>query len=370
MSDPKKAKVYLCDDTLSFNVSMKDIDNFIDSLRALMYVDSRADDSRVQSLLNLKSLLRTAQTEKFWPSLLEVLSEAKKYHDEHQQKTQEAFNDLLKEVMAIEKEMMASFSSTTQALSQNTNQYDKQLVDYMGGLAQEINQANSLTALKAKAVEHLSKMRESIKERRVREEALLEVNNKEIDRLSKELMAARENLNCIQEQSKLIEEAALTCPLTSVANKRAMDRLLSSALADPSFWPFCLAVLDVDHFKHFNDNFGHQAGDKVLITMTQQVVANMRPKDHLFRYAGDEFVILFRELSIEEAVACAERIRASIEAIRFKYKNEVLRITISVGLTQAKKDDTVASLFERADLALLDSKRKSRNCVSIFEPTN
>lgn len=367
MSNNKSPNVSVNDKIVSFNVSVHDVAAFIESLRSIAHIGHIKDDPCAKGLADLEQMMHTGQTEKFWPTILTVLAKAKSSQDEQQKNTQKAFNDLVLELMNLERDMLDSFTSATQALSQSGVQYDKQMTDYMGGLAHEINQASSLTSLKTSAVTHLSKMRESIKKRRVQEETLMEANSQEILRLNNELQATRDTLNTIEAQSKQIEEAALTCPLTSVGNKRAMDKLLTVALKERAYWPFCLAVLDVDHFKHFNDNFGHQAGDKVLMTMTQQVLANMRAQDSFFRYAGDEFVLVFRQLPLDKAFVLADQIRAFIEAIRFKYKNEMLRITISMGLTQARENDTIATLFERADLALLDSKRKDRNCVSTFE---
>lgn len=357
------------DETFSLTISVKEAGRFIEFLRDILRIDySQNDSPEAQYLIKLESMFQSESTDDIWKLLLDLLESAKTSQEEQQKKTQQIFSDLMQEVLAIEKEMVASFNSTTEAISQSGNQYDKQLVDYMGGLATEINQASSLDSLKTTAVHHLSNMRKSIKERRNQEQALIEANNQEIVKLSEELAVARQSLDNVQQESKLIEEAAMTCPLTKVGNKRAMDKLLQTALHEKSLWPFCLAVLDVDYFKHFNDNFGHQAGDKVLITMSQQVLANMRQEDFFFRYAGDEFVIFFRKLGLEEAYNWTERVRTAIESIRFKYKNEVLRITISAGITQVSETDTVATLFDRADLALLESKRKNRNCVSVIAP--
>jgi diguanylate cyclase len=219
-----------------------------------------------------------------------------------------------------------------------------------------------LELLKTQAVTHLGNMRESINSRHKQEQEIIDNNNKEIERLSKELATAQQTMKNLETERQLIQQAALTCPLTGIANKRALDRHLNCAIADEAMGPFCLAVLDVDRFKTFNDSYGHQAGDKVLITITQQINQILGPNDHLFRYAGDEFVIMFQKQELDQAAGMAEKIRSSIEAVRFRYKQEVLRVTVTIGLTQAIKNDDEVSIFERADLALLDAKQ-SRNQV-------
>ena len=357
----------LNDNKLLIPVSLRELDSFIHLLCDFLAINSADNHPHLHSLANLEAMVRDGDAAKFWPLALQLLAEAKKSQKDHQRNTQKVLNDLISELLAVEKEIVASFAATSQALSKNGNNYDKQLVDYMGGLAQEINQAQSLNTLKTTAALHLGKMRESIKQRRDAEKVLFEENNRQIQKLSDELEASRQSIVQLSQQSKLNEEEALTCHLTKIGNKRAMDNLLNQVINDESFRPFCLAVVDVDNFKHFDDNFGHQAGDKVLITITQQVLANLRPEDSFFRYAGDEFVAIFRHTQIDQALDLMEKVRVAIEAIRFKYKNQELRITISAGLAQAQPNDSPTALFEKADMALLESKRKNRNCVSVYE---
>ena len=352
---------------MQLTVSVKEVNQFIESLRELIRVsDTQVEAQQTQTITTLETMITSGQYNNVWPLILQIVSVAQRAHEEQQHKTEAAFNELIKEVMEIEREMVRSLHDTTHALSDNSQQYDRQLDDYMGGLAQEINEAKSLETLKARAVNQLSNMRKSIKERRTREQAIIEKNQQEIEKLGNELANARQTMNNLEKERTIIQQAALTCPLTGVANKRAMDRLLHQAIIDENYWPFSLAVMDVDHFKTFNDNFGHQAGDKVLTTISQQVTSQLRPQDQFFRYAGDEFVIFFGNTEAPEALQIAEKIRASIEAVRFRYKDEVMKVTTSIGLAQVSGGDTAASIFERADLALLEAKRQQRNCVMTY----
>jgi diguanylate cyclase (GGDEF)-like protein len=351
---------------IALTVSPKEIKRVISALHELMAAGSlRLDPQQEHDLAALNSMLSSGQSDRAWSLLLKILQAIQEKQDVQHSHLQEAFNSLIEAVMALENEMLAAYQTTNATISSNGQHYDSQMADYVGGLAQEIDRANSLDNLKTTAVAMLTKMRQTIHERRIQEQALLASSQKEMEKLQNELTVTRSNLDSMLQENKQIEVAAFTCPLTNIGNKRALDKFLSYILADQSLWPFCLAVLDVDNFKKFNDEFGHQTGDKVLITITQQVLANIRSHDRFFRYAGDEFVLLFNRIGIDEAQSSAERVRKAIEGVRFKYKGETLKITISTGLTEVKKDDTNISLFERADGALFESKRKARNCVSI-----
>ncbi|MDR1396845.1 MAG: GGDEF domain-containing protein [Desulfarculales bacterium] len=347
------------------SASHQEINNFVDALYDLTRGYSHSPQKQFdQNLETLKKMMLTQDAENIWPLLLQVVLMVQKSHLEQQNINENIFNELISEVIGIESAMLQSVHTASQALNHNGRQHDRQLTAYMGGLAQDINNANSLELLKTHAVAHLGNMRESIKSRQQREQEIFENNNKEIDRLSKELATAQQTMKNLETERQLIQQAALTCPLTGIANKRAFDRHLNFAITDESSWPLCLAVLDVDNFKTFNDSYGHQAGDKVLITITQQISQVLSQDDRLFRYAGDEFVLMFQKQDLAQAAKMAENIRASIESVRFRYKQEVLQVTVTIGLTQATNDDDGASLFERADLALLEAKH-TRNQVIV-----
>jgi diguanylate cyclase len=349
----------------NFNLSAshQEIHNFIDALYDLTRGYNQLPVGQFDHTLEtLKKMMLTQEAGNIWPPLLQIVLMVQKSHLEQQNITENIFNELISEVIGIESAILQSVHTASQALNHNGRQYDRQLTAYMGGLAQDINNANSLELLKTQAVAHLGNMRESINSRHKREQEIIANNNKEIERLSKELDTAQQTMKNLETERQLIQKAALTCPLTGIANKRAFDRHLNSLIAGEAMRPFCLAVLDVDHFKTFNDKYGHQAGDKVLLTITQQISQILSPDDHLFRYAGDEFVIIFQQQELDQAVGMAEKIRSSIEAVRFRYKQEVLRVTVTIGLTQALDYDDEVSLFERADLALLDAKQ-TRNRV-------
>jgi diguanylate cyclase (GGDEF)-like protein len=126
---------------------------------------------------------------------------------------------------------------------------------------------------------------------------------------------------------------------------------------EAGFW---LGVLDIDHFKRVNDNFGHLIGDEVLLLMSRLMRNSFRYQDQLFRFGGEEFVVLMRCADAEAAGRAIERLRLNVECYAFP---QVGRITVSVGFTELRPSDTPAAAFERADKAVYYAKQNGRNQV-------
>ncbi len=129
-----------------------------------------------------------------------------------------------------------------------------------------------------------------------------------------------------------------------------------------------LIMIDIDHFKMFNDKHGHTAGDIVLVNVAKIIKENVRQMDIAARYGGEEFSIILPKTDINEALIVAERIREAIENCTVVHNNEDLRITVSVGLTQfdAEMDRKKNSFLDRSDKALYLSKKNGRNMVSFL----
>lgn len=153
------------------------------------------------------------------------------------------------------------------------------------------------------------------------------------------------------------KEMALHDPLTGLANRRYMDLELRKAVikADRYNRSLCVAMLDIDLFKKFNDTRGHDAGDKLLTMVAEKIKNNIRESDMAARYGGEEFLVIFSELDMYQAGSAVERIRQDIE------KN--LDVTISGGIAKYNKDLTSEELIKQADAALYQAKEKGRNRI-------
>ena len=129
----------------------------------------------------------------------------------------------------------------------------------------------------------------------------------------------------------------------------------------------CLLMIDVDHFKKFNDEYGHLAGDKVLVSVGECIKRPLRPNDLVARFGGEEFSVLLPETSLENAVAIAERLRERVsEAIPGRIDGKELpKVTVSIGIAEYKRGESLESLFASADVALYHAKKAGRNCVRV-----
>ncbi len=169
--------------------------------------------------------------------------------------------------------------------------------------------------------------------------------------------------------NRMLEQAALTDPLTSLPNRRyALDRLdqeWSASLRHNS--PLTCMHMDLDHFKNVNDTHGHDAGDRVLREISSVLRKALRTTDVLCRVGGEEFLVICRETSTEQALVCAERLRQRVEEHRIEVADTEVAITISIGI--ATRDASTAdaeALMKRADMATYASKTAGRNRVTVF----
>jgi len=155
--------------------------------------------------------------------------------------------------------------------------------------------------------------------------------------------------------------------LTGAYNRRAFRTMIDKALQqrDRDGVSFVLAIIDIDYFKRVNDTYGHQKGDEVLQAVGKHLQKHIRRSDTLIRYGGEEFVICFSGINLDQAGLIMEKIRHSIEALELL---EESNITISGGVSMLRSDDIGSSLMRRADKALYAAKAAGRNVIFMEEP--
>ncbi len=170
------------------------------------------------------------------------------------------------------------------------------------------------------------------------------------------------------ETQKRYEHYAMVDTLTGLHNRRWMDdmfdREMRRCVMDNE--PLCMVMVDIDHFKHFNDQYGHPVGDEVLFIIATTLRKKLRPSDMLVRYGGEEFALLFSNTTVSETLTISERLRKAIAELSIgKFKSQTLPgVTISIGIAQFQSGDTLETLLENADVALYRAKNSGRNCVS------
>lgn len=175
-----------------------------------------------------------------------------------------------------------------------------------------------------------------------------------------------------KERTKMLEkleELAITDELTQLYNSRRFYKQLDAEVYRFKRYkhPLSLLFLDVDHFKHYNDAYGHIQGDKVLIRLGRIIKSCLRTMDSAYRYGGEEFTVILPETEGKEAVVVASRIRALMEAEKFTPgAGKIVKLTISIGVTEYCADERISSFAERADKAMYTAKQKGKNKVAFL----
>lgn len=167
----------------------------------------------------------------------------------------------------------------------------------------------------------------------------------------------------LQESRQMMQEDWLT----GAQNRRAMDQVLGKevARAQRSATKLSVAMLDIDHFKHVNDEFGHDAGDKLLQHLTLITKSVLRESDSLVRYGGEEFLIILPETDIKGCEFVMGRLQQAFLKNPMQYEGKPIPVTFSAGLSRLKPDENGHAMVMRADTALYEAKQAGRNCVKI-----
>jgi diguanylate cyclase (GGDEF)-like protein/PAS domain S-box-containing protein len=182
-------------------------------------------------------------------------------------------------------------------------------------------------------------------------------------------LAVKEDISERKRLQEELEHQAAVDELTGISNRRNFLKLSQAELKRVVRLNRTLAivVIDIDYFKHINDDYGHAAGDLALQTFTKICLENIRAIDLFARIGGDEFALLLPELTRDQAYQVAERIRAAVESQPVELNGRVVRLTISTGFTNlADETDTLDKLFSQADQALYHAKKEGRNTVVCF----
>lgn len=186
--------------------------------------------------------------------------------------------------------------------------------------------------------------------------------------LEASLNASREEITQLQENLAAVRTESLTDPLTGLANRKRFDSQLVKAIEEAAerSEPLSLVMMDVDHFKAFNDTWGHLTGDQVLRLVAMSLKHNVKGQDLAARYGGEEFALVLPNTVLRSALTVADHIRRAVmskELLKRSTGQNLGRVTISLGVATVRKGDDASSLIARADSCLYAAKRNGRNRV-------
>ncbi|MFI4934640.1 MAG: GGDEF domain-containing protein [Caulobacterales bacterium] len=262
-------------------------------------------------------------------------------------------HDQIRDTGDLLSQELATVSRAIQAAQRSSASYGEQLEGASRNLSEGIDESSLKTLVHglATATHQVQSENQTLEQR-------LAASTAEVGRLKEHLVQVRRD--------------ATTDGLTNLSNRKTFDEELERACAeaDANGGPLQLAVLDIDHFKNFNDTWGHQTGDQVIRYVASVIGRVGAPPRFAARYGGEEFAMIFAGESALQAERTLDQIRDEIASRRLKRRstNEDLgAVTVSAGFAQRKPNELPISVMERADAALYCSKREGRNRVTNAE---
>ena len=238
----------------------------------------------------------------------------------------------------------------------------------MTGLHREMEAAPDLVSLKGKVQSRLDTVAQQLLTFRSKEERRHAENEKRTADLRQEVNKLRVRTDeltaiCADQESRLMIDS-----LTGAHSRYAYDRRLEEEFQrwQRHSQPLTFSIWDIDSFKRINDEFGHDAGDRLLRGVADILAHNKRTEDFFARIGGEEFVLLLPMTALEAAQGVADKLRHSIETAAFRHHGRSVPVTISCGLTEFRSGDTVAAVYERADRALYQAKELGRNRCEVL----
>ncbi|MFP2770501.1 GGDEF domain-containing protein [Oceanisphaera sp. KMM 10153] len=212
--------------------------------------------------------------------------------------------------------------------------------------------------LRMRSISHVLLQHERLQER---EQSLLKRMN-DMDQQIESLKNETENF---KQQLSAQNDKLFIDSLTQIHNRAGMDERLE---IEYRRWlryqsPLCIALIDIDYFKDINDKYGHLAGDKALRLIARTIQQSLRESDFVARFGGEEFIILLNNIDPEHFSTPLEKLRKQVKNIPFRFKEERVTITASIGATLFRQGDSITSALERADQALYSAKRAGRDQI-------
>ncbi|RMI03102.1 GGDEF domain-containing protein [Stutzerimonas nitrititolerans] len=305
-----------------------------------------------------------------WYELVPVLDDLAVLMRAATSESQREFENYLQSLNERLSTMQDNLSAAHEGVAQSQEAarvLDDELRQHVGGLRHSVLEANDLASLKQAVrtrLDGLLATADAYQQRHSQHESQLgERLQQLVGRVTSLEQAASGLRQRLEEQRQL----ALVDTLTELPNRAAWDERLEVEVARWQRYggELLLAVLDVDHFKRINDDFGHLAGDRVLKIIAGELRKRLRKTDFIARFGGEEFALLLPHTPLPEGLRLLDTLRQGIEQCPFHFKGEPVTVTLSGGLGRFAEGETLEQVFERADHALYAAKDAGRNRIEL-----
>lgn len=275
--------------------------------------------------------------------------------------------EIVGKIMDIEGQLTASYEQTRTMVSSNQG-FESVLDTEMQGLKHSSDVSVSLDDLKVQISRRLSSIEKALVKKKTVDEAIQKLVEKNSSSFKSGFARLKQELQEAIRHSAALEKKLNLDQLTGAFNRRAYDNKVTEEMDRFLRYGsvFSLLLIDADQFKRINDRYGHAIGDRCLQEIIKRTRPLLRKNDMLARYGGEEFAVIMPETDSDGARQAAEKIRQTIEKIEFLYKNEKVRVTVSIGVsTVAQGDQKQEQVFERSDMAVYKAKENGRNQVMV-----
>ncbi|RTR37483.1 GGDEF domain-containing protein [Shewanella canadensis] len=274
-----------------------------------------------------------------------------------------ALNDALSAV----REVVTDSYNNTQRSFQLKKQLNREINSRVDDVGEAIIDIDDIHSLKSQVTEQLASIRTALGRKEALEEREQTLLRKSMETMRKELNDLSKEANTYKERLFEQQKLNLLDSLTQLPNRAALEERMDQEFRNfqRQKLPLWVAVADIDHFKTINDSFGHSTGDKTLQVIAMALKNSLRDTEFVARYGGEEFVLIIPDVNAEDIDHLLNRVREKVKSIPFKFKNQRITVTVSIGAAQILENELINETFERADAALYRAKHESRDRVII-----
>jgi diguanylate cyclase len=272
--------------------------------------------------------------------------------------------ELIGNLIETEKGLIDTLGSQSYLFKANV-EFNDNINDDINNITKSFDISKTIDEVKKKVFEKLQNIARKIKEKKEVDKANEETFKEKMSFMQKRLNEIKKEASDIKKKSSKIEKEAVIDHLTKALNRRGYEPKLLEELERLKRYdtPCSFMMLDLDDFKVLNDKYGHSAGDNALVKIGGLIRSSIRKTDLFGRYGGEEFVVILPSTDIERAKNTAEKVREAATKVRFLFQEDRVFITLSGGVTELKKDDTLEDIYQRADKCLYKAKKEGKNCI-------
>jgi len=335
-------------------------------IKALEELQSLLDDKCKDSISSAVDHVRDCEDIDYFLSLrkqiVNIIEEYVKLIQRERGQITGFIKEIGKRLIELEGELLMAFTNTSELLHDDY-EFSEKLEDQIKGIRKSIESGKDFENLKNIITTELGTLMSTLDEKRKEYTARIEASHQEKEKLRQHF---EKMINNVIDKNKVLLEQSQKDPLTGLLNRATFDESINVELVRYRRYmePFSVIMFDIDHFKQVNDEFGHEAGDRVLKGVAQCTSEILRKTDVFARYGGEEFIILLPRTNLQQSLIAARKLREIVEDTEFAYEGVNVPITVSVGITEVNAEDTeFKSIYNRVDSYMYEAKRGGRNTV-------